>query len=135
MNHQSNAALAIAALVLAAFILVALPPRRPVTAPTESFEAPVPMQESTPTADAGALRQVVLGRLPPPGPNQLRAGQCDPDQAQVEINGGCWLETKKPPPCPRGKLWEHEGRCWIPVAQAKPVPQSGEARPRGVAEP
>lgn len=134
MNHQNNAVLIIASLVAAALVFAVVPGRR--AAPSEpELDAPVPMQEATPTADAGPIIHIVLGKLPPPGPNQLRSGQCDPEQAQVEINGGCWLKTEKPPPCPRGKLWEHEGRCWIPVAQAKPVPQSGEPRPRGVAGP
>jgi hypothetical protein len=73
--------------------------------------------------------------LPLPGPNQKRSGECDPDQAQVEINGGCWVETKRPPPCPSMKLWEHSGKCWLPVAHAARLPTSGEPRNPSVAEP
>lgn len=65
--------------------------------------------------------------------NQKRAADCDPDRAQVVIDGGCWVKTDKPPPCPKGKLWEHEGKCWFPVAYGKPVPTTGEIRPGNVA--
>jgi hypothetical protein len=92
------------------------------------------MQEWT-TADAGTLLPLVVGHLPSPGPNQKRTGRCDTEAAEVEINGGCWIKTEKAPPCTMGKLWEHEGRCWRPVAEAKPAPTTGEPRPRGVATP
>lgn len=102
--------------------------------------APTPAGAVAPqawTTDAphGLVLSTVLHVLPHPGPNQKRAEDCDADQAQVPINGGCWVETKKPPPCPRGKLWEHEGKCWLPVAYAARVPTSGEPRPLTVADP
>lgn len=84
-------------------------------------ERPVPFLSSTPEGRPGS----VLAGIPPPGPNQRRAGDCDADRAQVEINGGCWVETKTKPPCPDGKQWEHEGRCWLPVAPAARVPTTG----------
>lgn len=93
---------------------------------------PVPTLTSTPDTP---LAQTLFGVLPAPGPNQKRAGSCDPEKTQVEINGGCWMETKKPPPCPQGKLWEHEGKCWIPVGEAKPVPTSGDVQRASVAGP
>lgn len=85
----------------------------------------VPTLESTTDARAVAL-QAVLGGLPRPGPNQKRSGQCKPERSEVELNGGCWVQTNHPLPCPEGYQWEHEGRCWLPVAHAKPVPQAGE---------
>lgn len=104
--------------------------------PPMPLEAPVPLLESTPASlDGGAVLHMVLSSLPPPGPNQLRAGQCDPEQAQVTLNGGCWVQTQTPPPCPRGKQWEHEGHCWLPVAPAKPLPTSGGGSTQGVARP
>jgi hypothetical protein len=122
-------------MALAAFTVIGaltVPMQKPAT-PTPPMEPAVPLQEWT-TADAGAMAfRMVPGKIPAPGPNQLRA--CDPERSEVLINGGCWVKTDKKPPCPRGKQWEHEGACYLPVAEAKPVPQSGEPKPRGVAEP
>lgn len=95
----------------------------------------VPLQEATTDALPGlaaALRSIPA-TLPDPGPNQKRAGQCDPEQAQVELNGGCWVQTNTPPPCPRGKQWEHARACWLPVAYARPLPTTGELHPGNVA--
>lgn len=100
---------------------------------------PPVLEERAPTVSTTPavlpLMSFTFGAVPKPGPNQKRAGACDADAAQVEINGGCWMKTDKPPPCPRGKLWEHEGKCWVPVAEAKPVPTSGEMQHAGVADP
>ena len=101
-------------------------------APTPALDAPTPLQEWT-TADAGVLAlRVVLGKLPPPDPRQRKA-PCDPD-LNVEINGYCWipLAVEK---CPKGKAFEHEGKCYAYSLESKRVPQSGEPRYPGVAEP
>jgi len=135
MNHQANARAVVLGLVAMTLIILFVPTPSPKAPPPSPLEAPVPLQEWT-TADAGAMMaRVVPGRLPTPGPNQLRAGQCDPERSEKEVNGGCWVKTEKPPPCPRGKQWEHEGACWLPVAQAKPVPTSGGGEAKGVANP
>lgn len=107
----------------------------PPSAPTPIPAPQVPLQESTPTGALPTLAAILPGKLPSPGPNQKRSGTCDPERAQVELSGGCWVETKTRPPCPRGKQWEHDGRCWLPVADAKPVPTTGEPRPFPVAGP
>lgn len=103
------------------------------------MEAPVPLQEGTPAADAGPVLKAVLGKLPPPGPNQVKdAGKCRwPAQF---LDGGCWMAVAdEKPPCtsPDGtaRAWPHDGRCWVRYLEAKPVPQSGDPRHRGVAEP
>lgn len=105
---------------------------RPGRPPLPSAVPEVPPLDWTTDGGPMATRQVLAG-FPGPGPNQKRAGHCDPERAQVEINGGCWVETKTPPPCPMGKQWEHEGRCWLPVAEAKPIPTTGEPLPVNVA--
>lgn len=69
-----------------------------------------------------------------PGPNQKRAGSCKPERSEVEINGGCWVQTTHPLPCPAGVQWEHEGRCWLPVAPAARAPTSGGSLPVTIAE-
>lgn len=124
------------AVVLGALAVWLVPSQ--LQSPGLPLPAPVP-QVPLQTASVGAvphvLASVTVGRLPPPGPNQKRSGQCDEEQAQVELNGGCWVATERPPPCPRGKLWEHEGKCWTPVAVLPREPTSGDARYGNVAEP
>lgn len=95
----------------------------------------IPPQEWTTDVPRGLAAAAWLGALPDPGPNQKRSGECDPDQMQVELNGGCWIATERKPPCRSDKLWEHAGKCWLPVAHAARVPTSGEPRTPSVAEP
>jgi hypothetical protein len=102
--------------------------------PVPLLVPPVPLLSSAPMT-LPVLAMVLPGKLPPPGPNQLRAGKCNAKGAEVELSGGCWLQTTTPPPCPEGIQWEHEGKCWRPVAEAKPVPTTGEPRSAGVAGP
>ena len=92
----------------------------------------VPLQAASVGAVPHVLASVTVGALPPPGPNQKRADDCNPEHFEVH-SGGCWLETKKAPPCPKGQ-WEHERRCWFPVAEAARTPTSGEPRTGAVAE-
>jgi hypothetical protein len=93
----------------------------------------VPLQASSVGAVPQVIASVMQGGLPPPGPNQKTAEDCNPDHFEVH-NGGCWLATEKKPPCPRGQ-WEHEKRCWFPVAHAARTPTSGEPHRVPVAEP
>jgi hypothetical protein len=93
----------------------------------------VPLQAASVGAVPHAFASVAQGGLPPPGPNQKRAEDCDPEHFEVH-SGGCWLETTKTPPCPKGQ-WEHERKCWFPVAHAARVPTSGEPHRVPVAEP
>lgn len=107
------------------------------TSPTGPVPAPVPqvpLLSSTPSS-LPVLAMVMPGTLPPPGPNQLRAGKCDKRAAEVELNGGCWIQTITQPPCPDGIQWEHEGRCWRPVAPAARAPTTGDPRTAPVAAP
>lgn len=99
------------------------------------LEPPVPLQEATTDGGVPAVASIIFGRLPKPGPNQKRSGQCIAARAQVEINGGCWIKTETPLPCPDGYQWEHEGRCWLPVAHAAQTPTSGDVYPVNLANP
>lgn len=137
MRHGWNALWGSAALLLGAIVLTVVPKK--AKPPEAELETPVPIQEFTP-ADAGVIvlptMRVVIGRLPSPGPNQKKPEHCDPELGEEAINNGCWMRTDVPPPCPRGKLWEHRDACWRPVAYAKPPPTSGDPRrPGGVAGP
>ena len=111
------------------------PPPRPLDPPL--LEAPVPMQEWT--ADAGAALPLTLGlatgSVPALAPGQKPAASCDAELAEVPINGGCWMKTDVPPPCPERKLWEHEGACWRPIPRTAKAPTSGEPRSGNVAGP
>lgn len=96
----------------------------------------VPLQGWTTSATMDVATLVLAATVPDkPGPNQKRAGTCDPGRSEVAIGGGCWVKTDHPRPCPEGKQWEYQGRCWLPVAEAKPVPTTGDPRPAPVAGP
>lgn len=99
---------------------------------TEPLDLPVRMEERWST-DAGGWPKGIA-RLPSPGETQKKRN-CDAELGETEVNGGCWMKTDVPPPCPPGKLWEHEGRCWRPIPQSARLPTTGAPRPGGVAEP
>jgi hypothetical protein len=40
---------------------------------------------------------------------------CYPKKGEVEINGGCWLELAKRPPCYDDHA-EYQGKCYVPVS-------------------
>ncbi len=40
---------------------------------------------------------------------------CFPKSGEVEINGGCWVELAKRPPCHENQA-EHQGKCYMPVS-------------------
>lgn len=107
----------------------------PLPVPPSPMEPTVPLLEAAVDAGVPSFASLVMGRLPRPGPNQKRAGQCDPGRAQQEINGGCWVQTTTPTPCPEGKQWEHEGRCYLPVGPTVPPPSAGEPPPLSIADP
>ena len=68
--------------------------------------------------DAG----VVAKKMPSTRMKGQLAPPCGTAPVQVVINDGCWGEMASPPPC--GDLYEHEGRCYIPVAEKKRPPTS-----------
>jgi hypothetical protein len=113
---------------------------RPVPPPPTPLEAPVPLLEATPTADAGAIAMRVLpGKLPAAGQNQIRDPKKCPRPAKF-IEGGCWMAVAdEEPPCEKpGEpkvMWAHAGRCWVPYAAARLPQQSGDPRPVGLADP
>jgi hypothetical protein len=45
-------------------------------------------------------------------------------KSEVEINGGCWVELARRPPCEEDDA-EYQGKCYLPVGERAPrVPQS-----------
>ncbi len=77
---------------------------------------------------------VLFGELPDPAPNQKHA-PCTEDVGEKEMKGACWLAIKKGPPCPKGKAFEDNGVCWLPVAYAARTPTSGGGAPVNIADP
>ncbi|HLL85458.1 MAG TPA: hypothetical protein VK420_22490, partial [Longimicrobium sp.] len=52
-----------------------------------------------------------------------KRGPCNPNRAQVEIRGGCWVQVGTAP-CP-SETFEEAGKCYLAVEQTKrPPPQS-----------
>lgn len=58
-----------------------------------------------------------------PIPNQAKP-PCRPRRGEVEINGGCWVELTKQPPCE--ETAEYKGRCYLPVGERPRPPQAIE---------
>ncbi|WP_257451825.1 hypothetical protein [Archangium lipolyticum] len=50
---------------------------------------------------------------------------CKPNEGEVEIRGGCWVELAKRPPCYESQA-EYKGKCYLPVSASsrKREPQS-----------
>ncbi|HEX5747302.1 MAG TPA: hypothetical protein VFZ09_13750 [Archangium sp.] len=59
----------------------------------------------------GAIAYPLPGR---PFDDQAKA-PCIPNEGEVEINGGCWVELAKRPPC-HDKQAEYRGKCYMPVS-------------------
>lgn len=95
---------------------------------------PVGPQVELQASTAAAFPPVVamLNRLPD-GVDTQRKPPCDPEMEHA-IGGWCWipLDTK---PCPKGKAWEHEGRCYLRALRAARSPTTGEPRTVPVAAP
>ena len=132
MRHEWNVGLAAVALMVgAASLSVATKKPRPPPA-EEEISLPVPVEHWP--ADAGVTPAPQVLNLLPDVPGQ-KVGRCDPELGEVEIRGRCWMKTDLPPPCPKGKLYPYEGKCWRPIPKAARAPTSGAPRPGGVAEP
>ena len=74
-------------------------------------------------ADHDSEEPVSFGEQVPSTPfeNQKRPPcKRSPRGAQVDINGGCYVEIAARPPCPEEAL-EHGDRCYIPVAARQPA--------------
>jgi hypothetical protein len=101
-------------------------------------QAPASELEQRWTAGPGVASmavEVVRGALPSPDPRQRKA-PCDPD-VEHELNGYCWVPIAVWP-CPKGKTWEHAGKCYQRALRVEKLPRdptSGEGRSLGLADP
>ncbi|MFL5358698.1 hypothetical protein [Archangium sp.] len=57
-----------------------------------------------------------------PASNQARP-PCITERDEVAINGGCWVELARRPPCHKEQA-EYQGKCYLPVSLRSPLPQS-----------
>lgn len=108
-----------------------------------ALEAPKeigPVVDQPFTTDSGRGAEVMVsaipGTLPAPARNQLPVEKCE--EPARALDGGCWLMVGDvQPPCDPSpgksrKMWPKDGRCWMPVFEAKKTPTSSEPRGGGV---
>ncbi|WP_375768356.1 hypothetical protein NR798_42875 [Archangium gephyra] len=69
--------------------------------------------------DSTVLAAIAFPMADKPYSNQAKP-PCRPRQGEVEINGGCWVETTKRPPCE--DTAEYKGRCYVVVGERSPRP-------------
>lgn len=93
--------------------------KNPLPPPEEaSIDAPE-MWLSAGEPDAGSIAHPM-----PKEPFKGQKKKCDADE--VSINGGCWMELVRKPGTDAcgSKAFLHEGRCYVPVQEAKRPPTS-----------
>jgi hypothetical protein len=74
-------------------------------------------------ADSTSQGEHVLAR---PLPREPLKGQKRPPctrYTEVELIGACWVPHELKAPCPEN-LYEHQGKCYLPMFSMKPPPQS-----------
>ncbi|MFY0564651.1 hypothetical protein ACN28E_12420 [Archangium lansingense] len=74
-------------------------------------EIPAPAMVDLDTASVPAITYPLPAR---PFSDQAKA-PCFPKSGEVEINGGCWVELAKRPPCYEDQA-EYQGKCYMPVS-------------------
>jgi hypothetical protein len=76
--------------------------------------------DATVVSGDGTLLAAIAYPMPDrPYSNQAKP-PCRPQQGEVEINGGCWVEIVKRPPCVG--TFEYKGRCYAVVGERSPRP-------------
>jgi hypothetical protein len=79
------------------------------------------------TVDTGDVGPTVISYPLPEKPfsDQAKA-PCKPNLDEVELNGGCWMELAKRPPC--GEYYaEYRGKCYVPVSASSRKPRPPQA--------
>ncbi len=107
------------AVSIALWGMLALYPEPIRTAPSPEWPMPEHISTDWLTRDGGAIAVP----MPPKRLERQQAPPClPPPGGQVEINGGCWFEMVGRPPC--GQLYEHAGKCYVPVREMPRPPTS-----------
>jgi len=110
--------------------LMSQPPSGPdpvaSTAPAlMSPEVPTTTEKPNPFASgwlADGTPPLIALPLPREPFKEQKRPPCTP-YVQVELVGACWVPHELKAPCP-GELYEHQGKCYLPVRATKPPPQS-----------
>jgi hypothetical protein len=127
------AAVALVVVALSPGLALLLMPRPPPSlAP-----AMQPEEEYTSGAHLSTFAALAYGALPAPDPRQ-RTPPCAEDVGEEEFSGACWLRLDIQPPCPAGKTWERNRKCYTRALRVEKLPReptSGEHRTLGVANP
>lgn len=103
--------------------------------PTPNPARPPAIQEYTAGTDfIHVIGSAAKAKLPAPYPNQKKP-PCEP-YLEEDFEGFCWTYLGVKPPCPEGKAWERDGKCYQRALKAARVPSSGDPQlPGGVANP
>lgn len=97
----------------------------PDTTRARTYDDPPEVWATDGAADAGPVARPMPGK---PFEGQKRP-PCDKALGQVEIVGACWLALEVRPsqvPGCGADYFEHDGKCYLPVKQAKRPPTSVE---------
>ncbi|NVJ13120.1 hypothetical protein [Myxococcus sp. AM010] len=113
-GSATTVALALVAAALVGVYMVPPPPSQPPQTERSDWSGGKPPGWMVPVS---TLDTLVLARDMPPRPFEgQKTKKCDPDQAEVSINGGCWVATDRTAPC-GDKMYEHKGKCYRPVGK------------------
>ncbi len=77
--------------------------------------------------DTGDVGPAVISYPLPAKPfsDQAKA-PCKLNRSEVELNGGCWLELAKRPPCGED-FAEYQGKCYVPVSARSRKPREPQS--------
>lgn len=99
-----------------------------LTPSSPGAEAPRPSQIDAPEVFTSNDSQSAQPAYPLPSEpfrNQAK-GPCRTEADEVEINGGCWMELARRPPCAVTQA-EYKGKCYMPVSKDRGrLPQSAQ---------
>ncbi|MFY0571826.1 hypothetical protein ACN28E_49465 [Archangium lansingense] len=100
----------------------------PSATPEDNGRAALSWDDTPPTSphemsvvndDGGVLAAIAFPMPDRPYANQAKP-PCKPRRGEVEINGGCWVELTKRPPCE--DTVEYKGKCYAMVGERSPRP-------------
>ena len=76
---------------------------------------------ANPAGTLGKSRYPGTGAIAYPMPGKPFSNQatspCYPELDESEINGGCWFEVARRPPCLKDVQGEYKGKCYLPISK------------------
>ncbi len=125
LARTSRVGLALAGLALAALVsgvcfwLEREPPEPEILWAYRTAETP----GEGPAWVLGSSEDLGAGSIAYPMPSKPFSNQatspCYPQLDESEINGGCWFEVARRPPCLKDVQAEHEGKCYLPISKER----------------